>query len=168
LLLAVTSEANANPYDDCILQHMASTQNETAAFAIESACISKSSITVPNPVFLPDVKIYGGEFYVGDLYPRTGFVVKFKNSTGYDATELSLVFVDKKTGKQKIYTETNFRSPMMKGSVVTSLPEPGLGSIVKAGVSREVFFEVPDIGKLDEFFKKHDWGISVTRGIPSK
>jgi len=147
---------------------MVNTQNETAAFAIESACISKSSVTLPNPVFLPDVKIYGGEFYVGDLYPRTGFVVKFRNFTGYDATELSLVFVDKKTGKQRIYTETNFRSPMIKGSVVTSLPEPRLGSIIKAGSSTEVFFEVADIGKWDEFLKNHDWGISVTKGIPSK
>lgn len=166
-LLAITTEANANPYDDCILQHMTNTQNQTVAFAIESACISKSSVALTRPEFIADSKIYGGEFYVGDIYPRKGFVVKFKNSTNYDATELALVFANRKTHQETAYTETSFRGPMPKGTFVTGLPEPGLGNIIKAGSSSEVFFEVAYIGKLDDFFKDHDWWISVTKGIPT-
>lgn len=38
--------ATANPYDDCILEHMANAQNKDAVYAIEKACINKTSIAI--------------------------------------------------------------------------------------------------------------------------
>ena len=168
LAVVVAPRAKANAYDDCILQHMANTQNQTAAFAIESACINKASVLVPNPVTLPGGRIYGGAFYVGQIEPSNGFVVVFTNSTPYDATELTLLFINKKTRQSKTYKETNFRSTMMKGSYATELPEPRLGNIIKAGSSREVFFEASDISNVSEFLKEAEWGIIVTKGIPER
>ena len=38
--------ARVNPYDDCILEHTSTAQNEAAAYAIERAYISKTSIPI--------------------------------------------------------------------------------------------------------------------------
>jgi hypothetical protein len=46
-LLLLSTSAFANPYDDCILQHMGTAQNKDAVYAIERACISKTSAPIP-------------------------------------------------------------------------------------------------------------------------
>jgi hypothetical protein len=70
LLTGLTAPARANPYDDCILEHMSTAQNEAAAYAIERACISKTSvpITTTPAVLATEGKAWADYFNTGFGY----------------------------------------------------------------------------------------------------
>ena len=90
LLTVLMVPARANPYDDCILEHMDTAPNETAAYAIERACVSKTSVPIATT---PDVlstegKARADHFNTGFGYSY-GLLVMINNSTIFNITSSS-------------------------------------------------------------------------------
>jgi hypothetical protein len=98
-LTILSHPALANPYDDCILQHMGTAQNQTAVYAIERACIDKTSVPIaPDDNFAGGLNANVGEFNTGDIGgPEHGLVVTMKNTTNYNVTEVIITIINKTT-----------------------------------------------------------------------
>ncbi|MFY9838893.1 MAG: hypothetical protein WAK55_20935 [Xanthobacteraceae bacterium] len=86
-----------------------------AALAIETACISKTSIPVTsafNAAADLDAKAGAGHFntgYAGGW--EYGLLVTIKNSTPFNVTELVVTVQDRKTNKTNAYVVDNFDEP---------------------------------------------------------
>jgi hypothetical protein len=103
-LLTAAAPAFANPYDDCILQHMGTAQNETAVNAIERACIDKTSTAIP-----PDENFAGGlggelgKFNTGSgASVEYGLLVTFKNTTNFNITEVMVTITAVRLSKGRL------------------------------------------------------------------
>ena len=111
LAVCLSRSANANPYDDCILQYMAGAQNQTAAYAIERACISKTTVAVPVDI-LPawnesQVSSTAGDFNVGAGHLERGIVIWITNPIPFDLTEVQVNIMNKTTKVAKNYDVTS-------------------------------------------------------------
>jgi hypothetical protein len=80
-----TAPALANPYDDCILQHMGTAQNKAAVDAIERACIAKTSIAIPREEvanFEGGMNAHVGNFNTGFGSLEYGLLVEMASARG--------------------------------------------------------------------------------------
>jgi hypothetical protein len=169
LLTELMAPARANPYDDCILEHMSTAQIEAAAYAIERACISKTSV----PITAPDVMATEAEAWAD--YFNTGFgssyglKVTIKNVTTFNVTELVVVVHDRKTGKANEYLLDKFNAPLSGAGIVTKLGEPALVSIIPSGQTRSFFVPASEVseGTVKDFFKRFILELRLSKGIPT-
>ena len=169
-LTILSHPALANPYDDCILQHMGTAQNQAAVYAIERACIDKSSVPIP-----PDDNFGGGlnanvgEFNTGGIGgPEHGLVVTMKNSTNYNITEVIIVITDKTTHEVTRYPVSAFTEPLPPGMLLSGLGEPALTQIIKPGATQRFFVRINEAaGKPSDFGNKFARGVLPTKGIPT-
>lgn len=172
LVLATASSAWANTYDDCILAHMAGAQNQTAAYAIEKACIKSSSVSInsfdPGEVFGTHGWASAGSFNLGYIEQRVGLRITLTNDTSYDVTEVVLIITDRKTNKERYYWSTEFRSTLPQGFVQTGPADPALSGVLKSRSTNTFFVEVADIGDFNSFHKNYTWAVAASKGIPNK
>jgi hypothetical protein len=162
--------ARANPYDDCILEHMSTAQNEAAAYAIERACISKTSvpITTTPDVVATEGKAWADYFNTGFGYSY-GLQVTIKNVTTFNITELVVVVQDRKTGKANEYLLDQFRAPLSGAGIITKVGEPALVSIIPSGKTRSFFVPATEVTEdtVKDFFKRLTWDLRLSKGIPA-
>jgi hypothetical protein len=169
-LLIGTAPALANPYDDCILQHMGTAQNKDAAYAIERACISKTSVVIP----LEEVRNFEGgirgnvgQFNVGSGYPEYGLLIEFKNTTKYDITENIITVINNENNKFTEYPVDRLSSVLPPGTWITGLGDPALGQIIPSGKTVTFFVHINEVASSDgDFWKKFSWSARPTKGIP--
>jgi hypothetical protein len=113
-LVASAATGHANPYDDCVLEHMGTAQNEAAVHSIQRACISKSSIVITR-IFDPtadlDAKAWPGNYNTGYGW-KYGLLVRIKNLSTFNITELVVVVGDQKTNKTNEYVVSDFGEPL--------------------------------------------------------
>ncbi|MGF6875085.1 hypothetical protein [Paraburkholderia sp. MM5477-R1] len=167
--LGFSSTAFANPYDDCILQNMKGAKTKEMVFAIERACIGKTSVDIPDKVStLRQVNAFSGNYNTGYGDKGTKFLIKLENTLPYDITEIKLYFINKKAPSIKSYVVDVFNEPLPQGAIVVELGEPGLAQIIKANQSRAFVVNVSDLAGLDHFNENYDWVIYATKGIPLK
>jgi hypothetical protein len=87
---ALAAPSRADPYDDCILRHVRTSQDYAALQAIKNACISSTTVAVPpgeGELRVTDVQINGAGAFAVDLHNLSQFVV----------TELLVTITDKAT-----------------------------------------------------------------------
>src|SRR5580704_11295989 len=90
MLSLLTVPALGNPYDDCILQHMGPAQNQAAVYAIERACIAKTSIAISRDEvanFEVAANASVGTFNTG-FSLENGLLIELKNTTKFNITEV--------------------------------------------------------------------------------
>jgi hypothetical protein len=166
----LTAPAIANPYDDCILQHMGTAQSDTAVNAIERACIDKTSVVIP-----PDDNFAGGldaglgKFNTGSgAAVDYGLLVTMENSTHYYVTEVVVSVFDKSTKKVTRYSVDTFDAPLPSGTFLTKLGEPAYRWVIKPGTTRQFFVHINEATQTaSDFAKKFAWGVMPTKGIPA-
>ena len=168
-LTILSHPALANPYDDCILQHMGTAQNQTAVYAIERACIDKTSVPIPpDDNFAGGLNANVGEFNTGDIGgPEHGLVVTMKNTTNYNVTEVIITIINKTTHELTRYPVAAFNEPLPPGMLLSGLGEPALTQIIKPGATRRFFARINEAAaKPSDFGSKFAWGVLPTKGIP--
>ena len=158
----------ANPYDDCILQYMGTAQNQAAVYAIERACMGKTSVSIP-----PDDNFTGGlsadvgNFNIGFGGLEYGIVVTMKNTTNYNITEVMVSIINKTTHEVVRYPVTAFHAPLPPGAVITGLGEPAL-QIIKPGQTDRFFVHITEAtANPSAFGKTFTWSVMPTKGIPA-
>jgi hypothetical protein len=167
--LALTAPAVANPYDDCILQHMPTAQNDAAVRAIERACIDKTSVPIPaDNHFAGGLSAGLGRYNTGDgVADNYGLLVTMKNTTDYNVTQVVVDIGNKETHEITPYPVDAFSEPLPLGSVLTGLGEPALLQIIKPGETRRFFVHIGEASaRPSDFEKKFWWGVMPSRGIP--
>ena len=170
LLTGLLAPARANPYDDCTLEHMSTAQNEAAAYAVERACISKTSVPITTT---PDVLAREGK--AGSDYFNTGFgysyglLVTIKNATTFNITELVVVVQDQKTSKENEYVIDQFREPLSGPGYYKTLGEPALVNIIPSGKTRSFFVQATEVtaDTVKDVFKRFTWDLRLSKGIPA-
>jgi hypothetical protein len=167
-LLSLSAPALANPYDDCILQHMGTAQNQAAVYAIERACINKTSMPIP-----PDDNFAGGltaavgNFNTGFGALEYGIVVTLKNTTNFNITEVVVTIHNKHSHEIARYPVTAFNEPLAPGALLTGLGEPALTQIIKPGEIRRFFVHINEAAATpSDFGNEFAWGVMPTKGIP--
>jgi hypothetical protein len=169
---ASAGPASANPYDDCVLQHVGSAQNQTAVYAIERACINKTSVPMSltdSGTILDSSRAWAGSFNMGSGYLQPGMVFEITNDTHFDITQVKIYVVKIGGGIQHIYKISNFRAPLRTGTFLSGLGEPGLTQVIKSGDSRQFVVEIPYAdNKNGNFFKEYSWSVIPSEGIPTK
>jgi hypothetical protein len=164
LILAVP--ALANPYDDCILQHMGTAQNEAAVNAIESACIAKTSVAIPPDDFRGGIDADLGNFNTGSGTLEYGLVVTLKNTTNFNITEVVVIVRDKTTKAATQYPVHDFDAPLPPGAWLTKLAKPANRQIIKAGDTRKFFARINEGKNNPSSFTQHfTWGVVPKKGI---
>jgi hypothetical protein len=167
-LSLLAAPALGSPYDDCILQHMGTAQNQAAVHAIERACIAKTSIGIAEGTDL--VRATVGKFKMGFSF-QNGLLVELKNTTQFHITELIVTVQNKDTNKITEYPVDSFIMPtdLPPGYVITGLPETiAFMQIIPSGKTRTFFVHVTEVtDKFADFPKKFSWGIILTKGIPA-
>ena len=159
--LSISGPAYADGYDNCILAHMGSTQNQTAAYAIERSCVNSASVPIPEDRIGTtgmNVTAWAGQYNLGYGYLQSGMVLQIKNDTEYNITEVKVVLSPIKGGPPTVYTTTDFSAPDAPGVIKTSLGEPGLIGVIKAGSDRKFFVEMNEVALIQDsayFFKTY-------------
>jgi hypothetical protein len=164
-----TAPALANPYDDCILQHIGTAQNKAAVDAIERACIAKTAIAIPREEvsnFEGGINARVGQFNAGFGSLEYGLLVEFKNTTKYNITEVVVTVQNKDTNKTAEYLVDAFNSPLPPGAVLTELAEPAYRQIIPSGKTWSFFVHINEVASDGDFGKKFTWGVTPTKGIP--
>lgn len=167
--LMLSVPAVANPYDDCVLEHMVTAQNQAAAYAIERACISKTSVPIPpTDDFAGGLGADLGDFNTGNPFQlEYGLAVTLKNTTGFNITEVVVRIRNKNTGEITRYPVSAFSGPLLPGAMLTELGEPGLLQIIKPGETRRFFVHIEErAAASSDFEKAFAWGVTPTKGIP--
>lgn len=150
---SLAETASANTYDDCILTHIGSNQNQDAIYSIQRACISTSQVTMPPlPAGVDTLK---GNAWVGMYNDGTGnkkkqFVSKVLNDTGYNITKMRLVIEDKKTLIEKTFYSTDFSAPIPDGSFLSGVGTPELANIFKNETMGFVTFDISQDSEIEE------------------
>ena len=158
--------AKANPYDDCILEHMANTQTREAVYAIERACISKTSVKITEEKLTID-SAYAGTYNNGYQAVK-GLVISATNNTVFAITEVAVTLEDKQTRAVTRYMLDTFAGPLPNGTLVSGPPEPAFAQIIKSGASRTFLVDMRDLPvNMAEFSKHFAWDVVPTKGIPS-
>jgi hypothetical protein len=169
-LTILSHPALANPYDDCILQHMGTAQNQAAVYAIERACIDKSSVPIP-----PDDNFGGGlnanvgEFNTGRHWWARAWTCRD------DEKHHQLQYY---RGNNRYYRQDYSRSysisrfcihrTITPGMLLSALGEPALTQIIKPGATQRFFVRINEAaGKPSDFGNKFAWGVLPTKGIPT-
>jgi hypothetical protein len=165
-----TLPALANPYDDCILQHMGTAQNKAAVHAIERACIGKTSIPIPpDDNFAGGIAAAVGNFNTGSGAPEYGLLVTLKNTTNLNVTEVVIAIRNKDTKKAEEYPVHEFDESLPPGVMLTKLAEPAYRQIIKAGETRKFFVRIIEArDNPSEFPKRFTWGVVPTKGIAAQ
>jgi Rap1a immunity proteins len=163
--------AGTHDYDDCILEHMGTAQNESAAYAIQRACISKASIGL-TPISTPsdlDATAWAGSFNVINSW-NYGLLVRIKNSTSFNITELVVEVSDRKTNKTNEYVIDSFDEPAPTGVIITKLGEPAYRNMIPVGKTRSFFVPASEVTKetTNDFFKRFTWNLRLSKGIPTE
>jgi len=169
-LLLLTVPALANPYDDCILQHMGTAQNEAAVHAIERACIGKTSVPIPpDDNFAGGIAAAVGNFSTGSGAPEYGLLVTLKNTTKLNITEVVTVIRNTDTKKAEEYPVHEFDEPLPPGAMRTKLAEPAYRQIIRTGATRKFFVRITEArDNPSEFPKRFTWGVVPTKGIAAQ
>jgi hypothetical protein len=170
-LLSFAAPAVANPYDDCILQHMGTAQNEAAVNAIERACIAKTSIAIPREEvgnFESGTNASVGQFNTGYGSLEYGLLVELKNTTKFNITEVVVTVRNKDTNKVTEYPVDTFDAPLPPGALLSKLAEPAYRQIIQSGKTWSFFVRATEVTKstVVDFGKKFSWGVTPTKGIP--
>ena len=169
--LALASPAYANSYDDCILRYVAGAQNQTAVYAIERACISKTQVLIPN-TFSKAVTnaspAYYGSYNIGD---GTGlqlvFLISLKNVTPFDLTEVALSIQNRATGYVSSYNVDTFLGVLPPGTFLSGVGEPAFDDIIKVGQTTQFYVKINEqANSSTEFGRLFNWWITPTKGIP--
>ncbi len=159
--------ANATSYDDCILAHMAGTQNKEAAYAIERACISN----VSGPIFLHsslNELASVGMYNTGRVPdPKYGMVVHLENTSRYALTEITIAIYNKASGKkQHNYIVSDFNAPVEPNTLITGLGEPVLTKVISPGETRTFYVPIEEgSDNPNTFSERFGWGIKSLRGF---
>jgi hypothetical protein len=160
--LVLSTPAVANPYDDCILQHMPTAQNDAAVRAIEMACINKTSVEIPwaqSEVSDTSAKIGMYNTGWGPVAPNVyGLVVTMKNTTTYYVTRV-IMWVYSSDAHISRYDVDSFDEPLPPGVWNSGPGEPSFRQIIKPGETRR--FVVPI---TERALKEYD--LYLSRGIP--
>jgi hypothetical protein len=158
----------SNSYDDCILQHMGTAQNEAAVNAIERACIDKTSIAIPPDDFKGGIDADLGNFNTGSGTLEYGLLVTLKNTTNFNITEVVVIIRDKATNAATQYPVRDFDAPLPPGHLLTKLAEPAYRQIIRPGDTRKFFVRINEGKDNPSAFSKHfTWGVMPTKGIPT-
>jgi hypothetical protein len=193
MISAPVVQAYANPYDDCVLEHLPSAQSEAATFAIERACISKTSIPlnitdVPADLYakeartIDDMKarasglayLHGMAWVAHFLSPDRlnliyGLLVEIKNSTSFAITELVVTVEDRKTEKTtNEYVISDFDTSLDGPGYISKLADPAQRNIIPVGAARKFFVQASEVTEAtaDDFSKKFYWHVRLSKGIP--
>lgn len=168
-LAVPTVKGHTNPYDDCILEHMATAQNKTAANAIERACISKASIPITRTFDAADLdaRAWAGKIRTG-FGEGYGLLVRIKNSTPFNITELVVTVQDQKTNKTNEYVINNFDEPV--DGIYAEAPEPAYRNIIPVGTTRSFFVPASEVMQetAGDFFKQFNLNLRLSKGILSE
>jgi hypothetical protein len=149
---------------------MGTAQNQTAAFAIERSCISKSSVPIPENEAkkLGDLNAYVGEFNTGSGTNTRGFGISFTNLTSFDITQLNLAIENKNTKQVSNYLLSNFMAPLQPGTWLTALPEPARTQILKSRANAYFVTSIKEVVKDNaEFALNYKWYLIAIKGIPA-
>jgi hypothetical protein len=166
--VALARAASANPYDDCILQYMGKAQDRGAVYAIERACISKTTVPIPNDPSFAGLSANLGSFNMGFGSLAWGLVITLKNTTAYSITQVKVFIRNKATKTDAEYVVDKFDEPLPVGTVLSGLGEPYLEQVIRPGQTQSFFTAISEVAKsADEFGKKYDWFVIPTQGIPN-
>ena len=160
--------AVADPFDECILQHMGTARDQAAVYSIERACISKTSVAIPyDPDFEGALSANVGSFNTGSgASINYGLVITLKNTTKFNITSLKVIIRDKLTKKDSEYFVEEFSGPFPPGFIITGLGEPSRLQIIKIGETRDFFVHIGEFVRTPaEFGKKFDWAVMPMRDI---
>jgi hypothetical protein len=170
LLSLDISATIANPYDDCILQHMGTAQNNAAVNAIERACISKTSVAV----LQEETEMFEGEtasvgrYNMGQGSLEYGLLVELRNTTKFNITEVIVTVRNTHTNKISEYPVDAFNSPLPPGAILSGLGDAALIQIIPSGKTRQFFVSITEgADKPADFGKHFSWGVVPSKGIPT-
>jgi hypothetical protein len=170
LLAALIAPARANPYDDCILEHMGTAKIEEAVYAVERACISKTSVPITSTFdeLAREGRAWADYFNTGFGYSY-GLQVTIKNTSPFNITELVVVVQDRKTGKVNEYVLNQFHEPLSGSGFVSKPAPPDFQNIIHVGTTRSFFVAATEVteGTAKDFFKRFTWGLRLSKGIPA-
>jgi hypothetical protein len=170
-LLLLAAPALANPYDDCVLQHMGNAQIEVAVNAIERACIAKTSIPVSQDearkLLDGQTTALAGKFNVGGFTPERGLLVELKNTTSFDITELAVTIINKTTQRETTYPVSVFFGTLPPGVMLGKAPEPSASQILPSGKTIRFFVAIHEVTDIStDFPKNFSWSVTPIKGIP--
>jgi hypothetical protein len=173
-LAAALAPAHANPYDDCILEHMGTAQNEAAAHSIQRACISKSSISITrtfDPTADLNAMAWPGNYNTGYIDGwKYGLLVRIKNLSTFNITELVVIVRDQKTNKTNEYVVSDFDEPLNGPGLISKEAEPAYRNIIPVGKTRAFLVPATEVTEdaINDFFKRFTWNLRLSKGIPSE
>jgi hypothetical protein len=157
--------ATADPYDDCVLEHIGAATIRDAALAIERACINKTSVEIDDKNQLVSRLLSNDKvsLVTGKNY---GLLITTENDGDYAITELKIRIIEMKTSKSHDYIVGEFMEP--PGRPLVELPEPEFSQIIKRGQTRSFFVPITEqAATTEEFAQRYAWVIIWTKGIPS-
>jgi len=171
LIANFSGKASANPFDDCILKFMGTAQNESAVYAIERSCISKTSIDIPEDEgkkLSQEAKAFPGTYNLGGYTPETGLVIHVKNTTGFAVTQMLVSITNKATHVANTYPVFEIRTVEPQGVTVTGMPDPALAQILQKGAVINLFVAIDEVRTSGaKFGERYNWDIRAIKGIPT-
>jgi hypothetical protein len=165
--LAIASPAFANPYDDCILQYMGNAQNRDAIDNIQVACISKTSVSIPeDQVEKITVLAWAGKYSIGGIEAKNGLLIKLTNNTDYAITAIKVSVEDKKTRKTTVHAVDRFLAPFYGPGWISRYGEPRFNQIIQPGQTSEFVVWMPEVPDSVTTFPFSSWNVTPVKGIP--
>jgi hypothetical protein len=159
-----TGEAQANAFDDCVLENMRGVTSEAAAKSIKTACVRKASVELS----ADDVKgVKGLQAFYGTYSTSntSGFTVEVKNDTTFIVTEITFG-IQVADGEADYFKADNFMY-WRPGVVYAGLPsDPTVLMRIDPLTSKMFQFSAnkPEIAAK----KKWTWFVAGAKGIPAK
>jgi hypothetical protein len=132
-------QCQANPLDDCTLQHMAGVTSDAAAKFIRESCLGK--ISAPIPIESLNIATKGG--IAKDQYSSgNAFYMTFENKSAYAITEIMVKIVTDNGSKTNEYRVNRFLEIYTGPGMVTGLP-PDPATYMQIKPFSSVYFAFP-------------------------
>lgn len=163
VVVGLPSIANANSFDDCVLENMKAATSDLAAKSIKTACLRKNSIALPQD----DVRLLAGQIWYGAYGTdgEPGFLVELKNDSSFIVTEVTATVTVEGRPSQTFKVDYFWYRP--PGVVFTGLPpDPTVLMRIDPHTQKRFQFAgtVADITPK----AKWSWNIVSAKGIPNR
>jgi hypothetical protein len=165
--LGVVNAADANPYQECMLDRalMLREANTDAIDAIAEACIKKSE----RPLDSTEAAKVEVNFLYGEMVRgmgSLGLIIQIYNGSSFDITSLTVRLTDKQTKVQRQYQRDVWYSYNRGPGMVTSYGPRHKNRFIKSLTSGEYMFPIGTIDvPQEDFFKRYDVAPASALGV---
>ena len=160
--VAWTSSASAAPFDDCILKNMRGVTSDTAARAVQTACLRTAEAAIPGTI-ADSLNSGANAGYDKDK----GFFLELENRSPYTITSVTVSVFSKAGGGTKYYPLDYFEPEgVSNGSIfIKDYFAPEFHSIQPG---QKLTFRIPIAEKAasaEDFAERYVWRITAARGL---